>query len=156
KLFPRCQRSEFDSRRKAMQYDEHYIIEECIRGLTKVQHEIFDTVWQDPRRSFEQIFLGRQRKAAAVVDVVAEWRLAEQLRRSLRKLNLLVIGEESLHNGFGELAGHTGLVALVDAIDGTRLLECGWDGWCSVVTVLAPSLRDIVCAVVAFPSGISY
>jgi fructose-1,6-bisphosphatase/inositol monophosphatase family enzyme len=132
------------------------VIESCVKVLLKVQREALELVWQDPMRCFEPIYLENQQKPAAVVDVVAEWRAAEGLRRCLGKVNPLVIGEESLRQGFERLDTHTGLVVLLDAIDGTRLLECGWDDWCSAVTVIDGAQRRIICAVVVLPSGVSY
>lgn len=132
------------------------IVEDCITELQQIQQDVRDAAWRDPRHAFEPIYLAHERKHAAVIDIFAEWRAIEALLRRLRSLRPLILGEESLHYGFKSLASHTGVVVLLDALDGTRLLEHGWSDWCSAVTVMRPSTAELICSVVLFPSGVAY
>ena len=90
------------------------------------------------------------------MDLVAEWEVAEGLTRRLRKHHPIVIGEESLRDGFKPDHHHRGHTVLVDAVDGTRLLEHGWSDWCSAVTVFNSASREIICAVVMLANGVCY
>lgn len=129
----------------------------CAEEMMRVQRSVLDEAWHDPDRCFEPVRLERQGKPAKLVDLFAEASLIAGLRRRLRDFApLIVFGEESLGLQRDGLSNHKGLAILVDAVDGTRLLEYGWNDWCSAATVFSPATREIVASIVAFPSGVAY
>lgn len=139
-----------------MHVDTDWVAGMCFAELTRVQQFIKESAWHDKERCFEPVQLPTQRKTATVIDLTAEAMLTQGLRRALAKANPIIVGEESLLSQGRGLGGHNGIALLLDAIDGTSLLEHGLDSWCSAVTVFSPAGGQILASLVAMPSGVRY
>ena len=127
-----------------------------VESLRDVQREIREDVQGDAKAAFERITINGLGKQAVVIDITAERSLGRHLRRRLARFDPLVLGEESLRDPGLDLTGLDRLVILVDAIDGTDLLERGFGTWCSAVTMFHPASRRILAAMVALPCGTVY
>ncbi|MCL4806839.1 MAG: hypothetical protein KJ062_03440 [Thermoanaerobaculia bacterium] len=115
----------------------------------------------DPDTALEEVSVGKRRKRALRIDTGAEdsfaWKLARYLRGSCSRIE--VLGEERLRSPDLNLAGRTGIVALVDAIDGTDLLERGLSNWCCASIFFRPAAAPgsrILAAFAGLPDGSVY
>jgi fructose-1,6-bisphosphatase/inositol monophosphatase family enzyme len=117
---------------------------------------IRDSAHFDSNAAFETVKIGNREKIAVVVDIVAERLAALELWRRLKRLDPLILGEESLRDEGLDLSEETRLVALLDMVDGSDLLERGLGNWCSAAAFFLPAERQILGAFVAVPEGDIY
>lgn len=133
----------------------------CSMGVHVVRQTlrvIKQDVTRDPETAFTRVLVGDDRKEALRVDVSAEDTAARTMRNwhNAKFGELEVYGEERLRNRNLDLSDSKNLCALVDAIDGTDLLERGLYNWCSTFVFFAPSRPEgcrILAAFVGLPSG---
>jgi fructose-1,6-bisphosphatase/inositol monophosphatase family enzyme len=128
-------------------------LKRCVRAMTDTVRFIQRFHWENPKRCFEPVQLPCQEKAATVIDIAAEAHLSSAFRAALHGWDAVVVGEESMA---GFASGHSGLAILVDAVDGTRLLQHGWNNWCSAATVWRQQTGEILASFVAEPDGVCY
>lgn len=100
-------------------------------------------------------------KEALRVDLDAEDTYEEALHtdRGRAFADILLFGEERLSNPKLDLTAEPGIVALVDAVDGTDLLERNLGNWCCASLFFQPSRpagSRILAAVVGLPSRTTY
>lgn len=99
----------------------------------------------------------RKRKQALRIDMDAEDSFSDELLR--RVPGITVYGEERLADESLDLANQRGTFALVDAVDGTDLLERGLGNWCTTAVLFQPRAKRgerIVAAFVGLPTGDVY
>jgi len=132
------------------------ITKAALSTLSIVHRMIRDSAHFDSNAAFETVKIGKREKIALVVDILAERLAAVELWRRLRGLDPLILGEESLRDESLDLSEETRLVALLDMVDGTDLLERGLGNWCSAATFYLPAERQILGAFVAVPEGYIY
>ncbi len=135
----------------AKKHKHKFPVEKCIAALLDNVALIRQQVWENPARCFEEIQMDSQAKSATILDVVAESNLCAALREALHGLNPLLLSEESLREA--RTSPHDGVAVLVDALDGTTLIQHGWDSWCAAATVWHPSSGAILAAFVAEANG---
>jgi fructose-1,6-bisphosphatase/inositol monophosphatase family enzyme len=133
------------------------IISVGIRVIRQVVKQVIGDVRDDPETSLESLLIGRRAKPALRVDVNAE----DTFKRELHKYqngkfkHIKVYGEESLRNKSLDLSSKKELAALVDAVDGTDLVERGLSNWCSAAVIFNPRNPEgkrLVAAFVGLPS----
>ncbi len=132
------------------------ITKAALATLEMVHSVIRDSERFDSNAAFETVKIGKREKMALVVDVVAERLAALELSRRLKKLEPVILGEESLQDESLDLSGETHLIALLDMVDGTDLFERGLGNWCSAAAFFLPAERQILGAFVAVPEGDIY
>ena len=127
------------------------VIESTIRSLT-----------DDPELALHFRFDPDQNKNALVVDYDAEHTFREKFRQYRDSMfrGVKIRGEESLKKET-DFKDEEGLVALVDMVDGTDLLERNLSNWCSAAVFFDPrkAKKDesiIRAACVGLPSGKIY
>lgn len=132
-------------------YDLALLIGSSIRTIRRVQHFIRKQVDSDPVDAFSPVRIGTRQKAAIAIDRDAQREAKKSFERALHTFNPLVIGEESPHEPQAPKPDkHSGLVILVDMIDGTDLLERGLSNWCSAV-VMYTKRDGILASFVGIP-----
>lgn len=132
-----------------------------VHATRSVLFDVVDAVTNDPETALEPDRLGKRRKKALRIDAYAEDTYKRVLRRYHRGAfaDIDFFGEESLRNPELDLSDHGGIVVLVDAIDGTDLLERGLSNWCCASIFFKPSAeegRRILAAFVGLPDGTVY
>jgi len=100
-------------------------------------------------------------KSALRVDAYAEDTFEEHLKRyrGKRLKGIKIFGEESIRDPDLDLSQERGTVALVDALDGSDLLERGLSNWCTAVVFFNPTADQgsrILAAFVGLPSNETY
>ncbi len=126
--------------------------------LKHIVRQILFDVADDPENSFEQLRQTQTGKKLLRLDINAEdsfQRLLHKYQKG-RFASIQVLGEERLRNPDLNLRGRDGVLALVDAVDGTDLVERGLSNWCSGVVFFAPSNRKgkrILASCVAVPTN---
>lgn len=127
------------------------VIESIIRSLT-----------DEPELALDLRFSPVQNKNALVVDYDAENNFREKFKeyRNAMFRGVKVRGEESIKEGT-DFHDEEGLVALVDMVDGTDLLERNLSNWCSAAVFFEPDRGKkgepiIRAACVGLPSGKIY
>ena len=133
-------------------------------GVKVVQNillQIQSDLIQDPERALEEVLLGKRHKKALRIDVNAEDSFCRQLRtyRSHKFSGVTIHGEEDLRDPELDLTQQTGLVVLVDAVDGTDLVERGLHNWCTAAIFYKPTNekgRRILGAFVGIPPRMVY
>jgi fructose-1,6-bisphosphatase/inositol monophosphatase family enzyme len=132
-----------------------------IHVLQHVVRQVLKDARDDPESAFESVRIGKQKKLALRVDINAE----DSFKRELRKYhkgkfkNVKVYGEESLRSKNLNLSRKKETMVLVDAIDGTDLLEQGISNWCSAAVFFDPRNQKgkrIMGAFVCLPTGDVY
>lgn len=132
-------------------------IKACKVAVQRVNDEIKD----DPDTALEPLRIGRRLKRALRIDASAEDNLKAAVKayksRVFRKISFY--GEESLKDTSLDLAKTSGVCALMDAVDGTDLVERGLGNWCSDVVFFAPGEPEgkrILASIVTLPNGDTY
>ena len=98
--------------------------------------------------------MGLRRKPILAVDKYAEFTCQEKLYTYFP--NIRVYGEEKLRDESLDLRNTQEMVALLDMVDGTDLLERGLSNWCSAAIFYHPR-QGILGAYVGIPSdGVYY
>ena len=120
-----------------------------------VLSDIWDSVERDPEFSFARVDL--KGKHALLVDVYAEKHFGKTLARyhGGRFSHIKLLGEERLADPHLDLTGEKGIYVLIDALDGTDLLERRLSSWCSAAIFFEPSGepgRRILGAFVGLPN----
>lgn len=116
----------------------------CRAGFHVVQYvirQILSDVRDDPAVALSPVQVGADRKNALRVDINAEDTFQRELHkyRNRRYSDIVVHGEERLRDRGLDLTGVPGVFALVDAVDGTDLVERGFSNWCSAAVFFCPS-----------------
>ncbi len=132
-------------------FDLSAITDAALRAIRRVQRETLEQIRIDPAGAFGAATIGTRAKPLLAIDLVAERNAVAELSRRLRRYGLLVLGEESLRDEKLDLANEARLVALVDMIDGTDLLERGLSNWCSAMVFYHPPQQQIAAAFVGLP-----
>jgi len=131
--------------------DVSAIIDATLSTIQRVQKETLEEILRDCAGAFEAATIGTRAKPLLAIDLVAERNAARELYRRFRGCGVLILGEESLRDENLDLTNENRLVALLDMIDGTDLLEHGLSNWCSAVVFYYPPRREIVAAFVGLP-----
>ncbi|MBU4227392.1 hypothetical protein KJ987_03985, partial [bacterium] len=108
---------------------------DLIKKILGIDRSIENTIKNGPRLAFSPIFrkTAKGNKLLAAVDLNAERTMRNILMNKLGKDKVFVIGEESFHET--DLSKETNkIIALMDMVDGTDLLERGFSNWCSAIT----------------------
>jgi len=105
--------------------------------------------------------VGKRRKKAYNIDIDAENTFEQKLhtQQGGKFASIRFYGEESLRDENLDLTGQSGVVALVDAVDGTDLVARGLWNWCCASLFYAPQNepgRRILAAFVGMPTGHIY
>jgi fructose-1,6-bisphosphatase/inositol monophosphatase family enzyme len=137
-------------------FDRELIVRASLRTIQRAQKQVQQDVAVDPASAFEQLSIGARKKPLLAIDLVTERNAARELHRALPDYPLLVLGEESLRDQNLDLTGEKRLVALVDMIDGTDLLERGLFNWCSAIVFYFPPERRILAAFIGIPDHAIY
>jgi fructose-1,6-bisphosphatase/inositol monophosphatase family enzyme len=141
------------------------LVQDLLRASTHVislvLKEILDDVADDPDNALEQLSVGRRGKPALRIDVDAEDSFSRYLRRydDRRFSKVRILGEERLREPNLDLSDETRIIALLDAVDGTDLLERGMGNWCLAVIFFlppAPPGQRILGSFVGLPTGHIY
>lgn len=136
----------------------------CVAGIevikSVVRQIIFDSE-SDPETAFEQVRLGKRAKPALRVDLGAEDSFARGIHKykNHRYECIHVLGEERLADEHIDLTSRSGDLVLVDALDGTDLLERGLGNWCSAAVFYRPTNpvgKRIIAVVVGVANGDVY
>jgi hypothetical protein len=148
------------SRKTPSKIDADFHCQQGIKATRAALHAALIYVAADPEEAFKKEEIDG--KLALVVDHVAE----RQFKTALwGKCNYVyALGEESLgktgeHIPVLNLREKEGVVALVDMIDGTDLLERGMSNWCSAGCLFQPTAAPgsrILGSFVGIPSGEIY
>jgi fructose-1,6-bisphosphatase/inositol monophosphatase family enzyme len=123
----------------------NYSIEDLIEVGTHATKTVVQRVIEDVERE-PAAYLSRQKseatgKAALRIDLDAEdtfERVLHGFRNGSFK-SIVMLGEERLTEPSLDLSAEKGVVALVDAVDGTDLLERGLGNWCCASLFFQPS-----------------
>lgn len=137
-------------------FDLDVISKAAIQTIFRVQQQVHEDIATDPVNAFEPLAIGTRGKRLLAIDLVAERNAARELHRMLPSYPLLVLGEESLRDPNLDLTEEPRLVALVDMIDGTDLLERGLSNWCSALVFYYPPQKQILAAFVGLPHDAIY
>ena len=127
-----------------------------LKTLEIIFFALRDSAIFDPVSAFETVRIGKREKIALEIDIFAERLAAIHLGRRLRRFHPVILGEESLRHKQLDLSGEERLVALLDVVDGTDLLERGLGNWCSAATFFLPASRQILGAFVGTLEGLIY
>ena len=136
------------------------LIEGGIKGCVAVVRRVNEEVEDDPATALERLEIGTRRKVALRIDSSGEDILKDCVKgkhRSFREIDFM--GEESLKDTALDLTDEAKICALMDAVDGTDLVERGFGNWCSDVVFFAPAEppgKRILGSVVTLPSGCTY
>lgn len=132
------------------------IAEIGVRVTRAVLGVIERAVIYQPELAFEEVYAARTKKWALDIDRAAERACQDELHKRFGA-KIVVPGEESLRKGSFDLSEEHRVVALVDPVDGTDLLERGLSNWCSAMIFFYPPQRKILGAFVGIPSvGVYY
>ena len=137
------------------------LTEAAIHACSLVMKRILTEVEDDPDVALETLRIGERLKKALRIDASAEDNLkgaVKQFRNNIFR-RIQFYGEESLKETSLDLSKLTRTCALMDAVDGTDLVERGLGNWCSDVIFFLPSEqpgRRIIASVVALPNGNIY
>jgi fructose-1,6-bisphosphatase/inositol monophosphatase family enzyme len=132
-----------------------------LHATRSVFYDVSADVNADPDSAFEELHIGKRKKKAIGVDHIAETTFKRALYqfRSHRFSTIKVHGEESLRNEKLDLHADHRILALVDAIDGSDLMERGLGNWCTATVFFEPTAlsgKRILAAFVGLPSGDIY
>ena len=153
-----------------MEFDVDLITEIARKTIQFVQNGALQRARVDPGRSFNPMRSQRSDgtwKDHLGVDWQAELEAAEFLHHHLRKLDPLVLGEESSDApaqltkdlDLTDTRFRDRLVVLLDMIDGTDLFERGLSNWCSAMIFYHPATTPedrIIAAFVGLPKEAIY
>lgn len=127
------------------------LVELGVTLVRKVMQDVLRRTESDP-----EYYLAKEQKGGKsllTIDGIAEATVRDVLQRNARSRKIRVLGEESLKpNAETNLTNEKGTVLLVDAVDGTDLLERGFGNWCAAAVFYTPSNSPgtrIRCAFVA-------
>lgn len=134
--------------------------EYMIQQLIAVHEAVRDTIENNPEAF--TVIQNREKRLAAV-DLMAEHQLIRNLNRDFtnqvdgrKRRSVYVVGEETLSEGT-DLAGRRETCVILDAVDGTDLLQRGFSNWCSAAVVFDAIERSILGAYIATANdGIYY
>jgi fructose-1,6-bisphosphatase/inositol monophosphatase family enzyme len=134
-----------------------------VYAVKVVLEKIERALMRNPASALETVIVG-SRKPALRIDLNAEFIIEDAIREwdedNGHSLELMeVLGEESLRDPTLNLMGKEGVYALVDAIDGTDLLERGLGNWCTTGVFFRPNdieAKRILAAFVGLPTGEIY
>lgn len=140
--------------------------EVCNAGLFAIRNTLDDIKWwldRYPERALEPTPAppGRKSKYALRLDIDAEDTFVRNLNKEYEGglfQDITVYGEESI-DANTNFQNEPGIVALVDMVDGTDLVERNLSNWCSAAVFFCPTAeegRKILAACVGFPSGRIY
>lgn len=126
-----------------------------------VVRQVLADVARDPENYLSSADIGRRHKKALRLDVNAEDTFERELRgyRDGQFAKVAFYGEERLSDASLDLSGMRGIVVLVDAVDGTDLVERGLSNWCSASVFFSPGSprgQRILASFVGLPSGEVY
>jgi fructose-1,6-bisphosphatase/inositol monophosphatase family enzyme len=138
----------------------------CTAGQFAIRSTLDHIKWwleNKPERALETVVApGRKNKEALRVDISAEDQfvrsLNEEYEHGLFKA-IQVYGEESI-DAETDFTNDSQVIALVDMVDGTDLVERNLSNWCSAAVFFCPAIKEegrrILAACVGFPSGRIY
>lgn len=112
---------------------------------------------RNPGRALEPAKIGVRGKNALSLDAVAEFKFEEVLHgyHRGRFSKIEVYGEETLRNASLELKPGDGPCVLVDAVDGTDLVERFMGNWCTAAVFYNPGNdfgKKIMASIVGLPN----
>lgn len=124
-----------------------------------VVDQVLADVARDPENYLSSVDI--HHKKALRLDLNAEDTFERELRRyhNGQFRNVAFYGEERLRDPSLDLNGRRGVVVLVDAVDGTDLVERGLSNWCSASVFFSPTSpksKRILASFVGLPSGEVY
>lgn len=136
------------------------IVSAGIHVVRCVIRQILQDAEDDPDNAFGRVTL-EHGKGALRLDVNAEDGFNRELHKyqTQRFKRIKVYGEERLRDKKLDLSSHKGIVVLVDAVDGTDLVERGLCNWCTAAVFYKPSNKRgkrLLAAIVGVPSGDIY
>jgi fructose-1,6-bisphosphatase/inositol monophosphatase family enzyme len=137
------------------------LIDVGVYATRMVVSTTIDAIERDPANYLSSQKNTHTKKRALRVDLDAEDNFEEILHTYLngRFASVSFYGEERLGSQKLDLSSETGIVALVDAIDGTDLLERGIGNWCCASLFFQPSAKKgnrIRAAFVGLPNRSVY
>lgn len=143
------------------QYKSEDLIRAGVKVTQDVLRQIVDDIAIDPNNAFTRVEIGEPPKKALRVDIGAEDTFARALHRYQQHnfSGINVYGEERLRDANLDLTSEQNTCVLVDALDGTDLLERGIGNWCSASVFFCPANppgEQIRAAVVGLPTGEVY
>ncbi len=123
--------------------------------------QVLADIARDPETYLASNLIGKRRKRALRLDSNAEDTFERELRtyHNGQFANVAFYGEERLRDPSLDLSGSKGITVLVDAVDGTDLVERGLFNWCTASVFFAPSRpagQRILASFVGLPSGEVY
>jgi isopentenyl-diphosphate delta-isomerase len=123
--------------------------------------QVLADVARDPENYLSTAHIGKRHKKALRLDLNAEDTFERELRRyhNGQFADVAFYGEERLRDRSLDLSGSPGIAVLVDAVDGTDLVERGLSNWCAASVFFAPSRpagQRILASFVGLPSGEVY
>jgi fructose-1,6-bisphosphatase/inositol monophosphatase family enzyme len=138
----------------------------CNAGLFAIRNTLTEIKWwldRYPERALETTYAppGRKNKEALRLDIDAEDTFVRNLNKEYEGglfKDVLVYGEESIDETT-DLSNESRVVALVDMVDGTDLVERNLSNWCSAAIFFCPSAepgKRILASCVGLPSGRIY
>jgi fructose-1,6-bisphosphatase/inositol monophosphatase family enzyme len=127
-------------------------------GIAAVKRTItgvLKSVRQNPRYAFTKtdIRVKGKRKSALRVDITAEDTIVQIISQKFGEA-ISIVGEE--HGELESVHFDTQICAIVDAIDGTDLLELGIPLWCCAIVFFNSEKPEILVSVVGLPTGEIY
>ena len=136
----------------------------CQGGVFAIRNTIDHVKWYlrtNPDRALETEIAPGRGKEALRVDITAEDQFLFNLIKEYEKgflSDIKVYGEESI-NEQTDFSGEDGVVALVDMVDGTDLVERNLSNWCSAAIFFRPKNDEgnrILASCVGMPSDRIY
>ena len=109
---------------------------DLIKMILGIDRSMERAIEHRPDLAFNPIFrkTAKGNKFLASVDLNAEFTMRDILMNKLGKDKVFVIGEESFSEKIDLSKETNKIIALMDMIDGTDLLERGFSNWCSAIT----------------------
>jgi fructose-1,6-bisphosphatase/inositol monophosphatase family enzyme len=140
---------------------EQTLLEAAIEASYAVRRVVKELLYLTPGRALEPTMSKDQKgrtKTVLYVDKQAENKCAAFLTNRIGEDKLLVLGEESIWQQPNlDLTGETRIVAILDMIDGSDLVEKELGNWCSAIVFFqATPVPKILCSVVQDASGKIY
>lgn len=134
---------------------------ELIKMMLKLNRSIEKTIENRRDLAFRPYFFktaGKSNKPLASVDLDAELIMSNLLMNRIGKDKVFVTGEESITGKIDLSKESNKIIALMDMIDGTDLLERGFSNWCSAITFYQVNNKEvkILGAVIAVRGGYIY
>jgi hypothetical protein len=112
------------------------LIDAASATIDCVQKKVREYISIDPVGAFETVSIGKGNKPLLAIDLFAEMTATIERRNRLGQIR-----DDSL-----DLSYETNVIALLDIIDGTDLLERSLSNWCSAMVFYYPPRKMILSA----------